>query len=92
MGAIVAVIGLELAQTAASMSGLLPQGDTPVDPSTLIISITTLSVTILLRGSVPWIFINYSYSYRFLSWICLILFHGDCGLDAHCRCAMVCGS
>lgn len=47
MGAIVAVIGLELAQTAASMSGLLPQGDTPVDPSTLIISITTLSVTIL---------------------------------------------
>lgn len=47
MGAIVAVIGLELAQIAASMAGLLPQEGVPVDSSTLIISITTLSVTIL---------------------------------------------
>ncbi|MCW2254453.1 uracil permease [Providencia alcalifaciens] len=47
MGAIVAVIGLELAQTAASMAGLLPKEGVSVDSSTLIISITTLSVTIV---------------------------------------------
>ncbi|HEJ9738689.1 TPA: uracil permease [Proteus mirabilis] len=50
MGAIVAVIGLELAGTAANMAGLLPSADNPVDSQTLIISMVTLGVTIL--GSV----------------------------------------
>jgi uracil permease len=50
MGAIVAVIGLELAGVAAGMAGLLPaEGQTP-DSKTIIISITTLAVTVL--GSV----------------------------------------
>ena len=44
MGAIVAVIGLELAGVAAGMAGLLPaEGQTP-DSKTIIISITTLAV------------------------------------------------
>ena len=47
MGAIVAVIGLELAQTAAGMAGLLPKADIPVDSSSLIISVVTLIATIL---------------------------------------------
>uniref|UniRef100_A0A3B0LVI0 Uracil permease n=1 Tax=Arsenophonus endosymbiont of Trialeurodes vaporariorum TaxID=235567 RepID=A0A3B0LVI0_9GAMM len=47
MGAIVAVIGLELAQTSADMAGLLPKADIPVDSSSLIISVVTLIVTIL---------------------------------------------
>lgn len=47
MGAIVAVIGLELAQTAAGMAGLLPKTGMPVDSSSLIISVVTLIVTIL---------------------------------------------
>ncbi|WP_306668278.1 solute carrier family 23 protein, partial [Klebsiella aerogenes] len=34
MGAIVAVIGLELAQTAAGMAGLLPKEGVAVDPNT----------------------------------------------------------
>lgn len=46
MGAIVAVIGLELAGVAAGMAGLLPaEGQTP-DSKTIIISITTLAVTV----------------------------------------------
>lgn len=50
MGAIVAVIGLELAGVAAGMAGLLPaEGQTP-DSKTIIISITTTAVTVL--GSV----------------------------------------
>ncbi len=50
MGAIVAVIGLELAGVAAGMAGFLPaEGQTP-DSKTIIISITTLAVTVL--GSV----------------------------------------
>ncbi|SRN42179.1 uracil transporter [Shigella flexneri] len=50
MGAIVAVIGLELAGVAAGMAGLLPaEGQTP-NSKTIIISITTLAVTVL--GSV----------------------------------------
>ena len=47
MGAIVAVIGLELAQTAAGMAGFLPKANMSVDSSTMIISVTTLIVTIL---------------------------------------------
>lgn len=47
MGAIVAVIGLELAGTAANMAGLL--AETP-DPNTILVSLFTLGVTVL--GSV----------------------------------------
>jgi uracil permease len=50
MGAIVAVIGLELAGVAAGMAGLLPAQGVTVDPTTIIISMVTLGVTIL--GSV----------------------------------------
>ncbi|MFP1797890.1 uracil permease [Lonsdalea quercina] len=50
MGAIVAVIGLELAGVAAGMAGLLPADGASVDTKAVIVSLTTLAVTIL--GSV----------------------------------------
>ncbi|MBD2804363.1 uracil permease [Xenorhabdus sp. ZM] len=50
MGAIVAVIGLELAGTAADMAGLRPAAGTAVNMTNLTISMVTLAVTIL--GSV----------------------------------------
>lgn len=50
MGAIVAVIGLELAGVAANMAGLLPSADAPVDATTVVISMATFGVTVL--GSV----------------------------------------
>ncbi len=50
MGAIVSVIGLELAGVAANMAGLLPADGAGVDHSTIIISLVTLAVTVL--GSV----------------------------------------
>ena len=50
MGAIVVVIGLELAGVAANMAGLLPPQGAKADPDTMIISLTTLAVTVL--GSV----------------------------------------
>ncbi len=54
MGAIVAVIGLELAGVAANMAGLLPQDGASVDRTTVIISLSTLAVTVfgsvLFRG------------------------------------------
>ncbi|OCQ52781.1 Uracil permease [Photorhabdus australis subsp. thailandensis] len=50
MGAIVAVIGLELAGVAAEMAGLRPAEGSDVNTTTLIISLVTLAVTIL--GSV----------------------------------------
>ncbi len=56
MGAIVAVIGLELAQTAAGMAGLLPKDGAVVDSNTLIISLTIIS-HYSLRGRFPWVFI-----------------------------------
>ncbi|MCT8341353.1 uracil permease [Photorhabdus kleinii] len=50
MGAIVAVIGLELAGVAADMAGLRPAEGADVDSTTLTISLVTLAVTVL--GSV----------------------------------------
>ncbi|TDB63223.1 uracil permease [Photorhabdus khanii] len=50
MGAIVAVIGLELAGVAADMAGLRPAEGTDVNPMTLTISLVTLAITVL--GSV----------------------------------------
>ena len=50
MGAIVAVIGLELAGVAAGMAGLLPADGTSVDSTAVTISLATLAITIL--GSV----------------------------------------
>ncbi|CAM3258621.1 uracil permease [Xenorhabdus nematophila] len=50
MGAIVAVIGLELAGVAADMAGLRPAAGTEVNMTNLTISLVTLAVTIL--GSV----------------------------------------
>lgn len=49
MGAVVAVIGLELAPTAAQSAGLIA-GSTPTDPKLLIVSLSTLFVGII--GSV----------------------------------------
>src|SRR5208283_3945068 len=49
MGAVVAVIGLELAPVAASMAGLVNQG--PLPPGyglTLLVSIGTLAVVVLV--------------------------------------------
>jgi len=50
MGAIVAVIGLELAPVAAGMAGLLPQNGAPLDTKLIIVSLLTLAITVL--GSV----------------------------------------
>lgn len=50
MGAIVAVIGLELAGVAANMAGLLPAAGTEMDTKTVTVSLVTLAVTVL--GSV----------------------------------------
>ncbi|MGK9740533.1 uracil permease, partial [Salmonella enterica subsp. enterica] len=54
MGAIVAVIGLELAGVAAGMAGLLPAQEQSPDTKTIIISMVTLAVTVfgsvLFRG------------------------------------------
>ncbi len=54
MGAIVAVIGLELAGVAAKMAGLLPANGVSVDSKTILISMVTLGVTVfgsvLFRG------------------------------------------
>jgi uracil permease len=54
MGAIVAVIGLELAGVAANMAGLLPASGAAVDSKTVTISLVTLAVTVfgsvLFRG------------------------------------------
>jgi len=47
MGAIVAVVGLELAGVAAKMAGLLPADGAAIDNTTVIISLVTLSVTVL---------------------------------------------
>lgn len=45
MGAIVAVIGLELMPTAAGMAGLA--GDKPADGTTIFVSLATLAITVL---------------------------------------------
>ncbi|GAB7259512.1 hypothetical protein DZS_48610 [Dickeya ananatis] len=50
MGAIVAVIGLELAGVAANMAGLLRAAGTEMDTKTVTVSLVTLAVTVL--GSV----------------------------------------
>lgn len=54
MGAIVAVIGLELAGVAANMAGLLPAEGHAPDGTTVLISLVTLAVTVfgsvLFRG------------------------------------------
>lgn len=77
MGAIVAVIGLELAGVAAGMAGLLPtEGQTP-DSKTVIISITTTAVTVL--GSV--LFRGFLGDYPDFDWraggLCALLCDGD---------------
>ncbi|WP_405100518.1 uracil permease [Oceanobacillus sp. FSL H7-0719] len=54
MGAIVAVIGLELVPTAADMAGLVAASDVPRDTTAIIVSLLTLGATIIywvtLRG------------------------------------------
>ncbi|WP_029684715.1 uracil permease [Tatumella saanichensis] len=54
MGAIIAIIGLELASVAAGMAGLLPAAGSAVDGKTVLVSLVTLGVTvfgsILFRG------------------------------------------
>lgn len=54
MGAIVAIIGLELASIAAGMAGLLPAEGAAVDSKTVTVSLVTLGVTVfgsvLFRG------------------------------------------
>ncbi|HZG78684.1 MAG TPA: uracil permease [Paenibacillus sp.] len=50
MGAIVAVIGLELAPVAANMAGWIPTAEAPFDPKAVTVSVVTLLVTVI--GSV----------------------------------------
>lgn len=47
MGAIVAVIGLELVPTAAGMAGLLREPDVPIDTTAIIVALLTLASTII---------------------------------------------
>ncbi|WP_010651420.1 uracil permease [Oceanobacillus massiliensis] len=47
MGAIVAVIGLELVPTAADMAGLIAQPDTSRDTTAILVSLLTLGATIV---------------------------------------------
>ncbi|WP_068674854.1 uracil permease [Oceanobacillus sp. Castelsardo] len=47
MGAIVAVIGLELVPTAADMAGLLRGPDVPIDTTAITVSLLTLASTII---------------------------------------------
>lgn len=46
MGPVVALIGLELAGTAASTAGLIPGTDTSVDPKNVIVFLVTLGVAV----------------------------------------------
>ena len=46
MGPVVALIGLDLAGTAANMAGLLPAAGTAMDPKIIIVSMITLAVAI----------------------------------------------
>jgi uracil permease len=50
MGAIVAIIGLELAPVAAGMAGWIPSADAPFDPKAVTVSVVTLLVAVV--GSV----------------------------------------
>lgn len=59
MGAIVAVIGLELAGVAAGMAGLLPAEGQAPDSTTIIISMVTLAVTVFGSVLVPWLYGDY---------------------------------
>ncbi|MEG2338030.1 MAG: uracil permease [Clostridium sp.] len=47
MGAILAVMGLELAPTAANMAGWIATPEAPINMNSVIISVTTLSVAVL---------------------------------------------
>ncbi|MFD1849313.1 uracil permease [Oceanobacillus bengalensis] len=47
MGAIVAVIGLELVPTAAGMAGLVRAADAPIDTTAITVSLLTLGATIV---------------------------------------------
>lgn len=47
MGAIVAIIGLELAPVAANMAGLISKNSQPLDPKAITVSMSTLAVVIL---------------------------------------------
>lgn len=47
MGAVIAMIGLELVPVAAGMAGLLPEEGKSIDPKAITISLTTLCVTVL---------------------------------------------
>lgn len=46
MGPVVALIGLELAGTAASTAGLIPSDKAPIDPSNVIVFIVTLAFAV----------------------------------------------
>lgn len=46
MGPVVALIGLELASTAANTAGLLPTADTAVNPKNVVVFIVTLAVAV----------------------------------------------
>lgn len=60
MGAIVAVIGLELAGVAANMAGLLPADGQSPDSKTIIISMVTTAVTVFRIRAVPRLHGDYS--------------------------------
>lgn len=88
MGAIVAVIGLELAGVAAGMAGLLPaQGQSP-DTKTIIISMVTLAVTVF--GSVlPG---DHSDFDRRAGGLCAVIRVGGGRYHADCPGALVCAT
>ncbi|MBD2861046.1 MULTISPECIES: uracil permease [Paenibacillus] len=84
MGAIVAVIGLELVPVAAGMAGLIPGSDAPadwaLDPKTVTVSLCTLAITIIgqamFRGFlkiIP-ILIGMVVGYGLAAWMGLVSF------------------
>lgn len=92
MGAIVAVIGLELAGVAANMAGLLPADGVSADTTTITISLVTLGVTILgsvLFRAVPWFSGDYPDPDRCAGRVCAVVLYGRGGSDPDPRGALV---
>ncbi|XNM68592.1 solute carrier family 23 protein [Escherichia coli] len=89
MGAIVAVIGLELAGVAAGMAGLLPaEGQTP-DSKTIIISLVDPGRHRVWLGAVPRLPGDYPDSYRRAGGLRALLRDGRCRHFADRECALV---
>ena len=89
MGAIVAVIGLELAGVAANMAGLLPTEGTSADSTTITISLVTLAVTVLGSVLFPGFLAIIPILIRRAGGLCAVVLHGRGGFDPDPRGSLV---